>query len=194
MHPAEHRAYRELHAGARQLERHWSSLADRLAGTPQAPAFRDGAKTAAGLLAELDELTEREDLYGRPAAQGVGATLSGGRTLVSDRFLERNQAARLAVLDAQHLTTLLPYLARLARTRGDEEHASFCEGWLRRMQRVERAARTAAIECGERPDEAIERADQSPLGAAAHGVAYAVGTVGEWTDRRLGRLKRPDRG
>ena len=190
MHPAEHRSYRELHAATGHLEKHWRTLADRLKGTPQAPPLREGADAAASLRLELDGLIEDRDLYGGPASQAAGRSISLGRNLVSDRFLERNQAARLAVLDAQHITTLLPYLARLARSRDDEELAEFCERWTRRMKRVARAARTAAIETGEDPDGAIARADSSPAGAAAHGVANAVGTVGEWTDRRLRIFRR----
>ena len=136
MHPAEHRSYRELHAATGHLEKHWRTLADRLAGTPQAPPLREGADAAAALRHELDGLIEDRDLYGGPASQAAGRSLSLGRNLVSDRFLERNQAVRLAVLDAQHITTLLPYLARLARTRDDEELAEFCERWTRRMKRV----------------------------------------------------------
>jgi hypothetical protein len=33
--------------------------------------------------------------------------------VVLDRFLERNQALRLAVGDLEHVTTLLAYLARV---------------------------------------------------------------------------------
>jgi hypothetical protein len=185
MHSAEHRAYRELHAATGHLEKHWRGLAARLAGTPQAPPLRDGADAAAALRAELEELIAERDLYGGPASQAAGRTISLGRNLVSDRFLERNQAARLAVLDAQHITTLLPYLARLARTRDDEELALSCERWLKRMKRVTRAARDAAIEMGDDPDGAVTRVDPGPVGAAAHGAANAVGTVGDWTDRRL---------
>ena len=190
MHPAEHRGYRELHAASGQLEKHWRGLAGRLKGSRQAPPLRAGADAAAELRAELDELIEARDLYGGPASQAVGRSVSLGRNLLSDRFLERNQAVRMAVLDAQHVATLLAYLARLAQTRDDVELAAFCERWRRGMKRVARAARTAAIECGDHPDSAIDRVDASPVGAAAHGVANAVGTLGEWTDRRLRIFRR----
>jgi hypothetical protein len=189
MHPAEHRGYRELHAATGHLEKHWQGLAERLSGTPQAPPLRDGADAAAALRAEIDEAMAERDLYGGPASQAAGRSISVGRNLVSDRFLERNQAARLALLDVQHVTTLLAYLGRLARTRGDAELGELCDGWQSRMKRVQRAARHAAIETGDDPDGAIARADSSPIGAAAHTVASAVGTAGEWTDRRLRRLR-----
>jgi hypothetical protein len=49
---------------------------------------------------------------------------------------------------------------------------------------IERSVRAAAIELGSSPDEAIEPLDRSAAGRVAHGAANAVGTVGEWFDRR----------
>jgi hypothetical protein len=49
---------------------------------------------------------------------------------------------------------------------------------------VERTARAAAIELGSSPDEAIEPLDSSTAGRMAHSAAYAMGSVGEWFDRR----------
>jgi hypothetical protein len=51
---------------------------------------------------------------------------------------------------------------------------------------VERTTRAAAIELGSSPDEAIEPLDGSAAGRVAHGTAYAIGSVGEWFDRRAG--------
>ncbi len=42
---------------------------------------------------------------------------------------------------------------------------------------------------GEDPDAAIEPLDSSKVGRAAHGAAYAAGTVGEWVDRRVARRR-----
>ena len=113
MFPAEHRALRELHATTRQLAGHWAKLGNRLGGAEG--ALLDEGATAARVL--LDELEERVDeLAGRPAAQSVGARLAGARG-VSDLLLERNQAFRSALLDLQHVTTLLAYTAEL-RARG----------------------------------------------------------------------------
>src|SRR5205085_12590932 len=107
---------------------------------------------------------------------------------VRDRFLERNQALRLAVADIQHLVTLLGYLEQIARTRGDERLRAFCSDQRARLMPVERNARAAAIELGSDPDAAIEPLDDSPAGKVAHRAAYAFGAVGEWLDRRAGRL------
>jgi hypothetical protein len=185
LHPAENRAYRELYAGARQLADHWSTLAERFAGSGAATPLETGAESARGLLAELGPLTAAHGLHGYPAAEGVGLSFARGRVALRDRFLERNQALRLAVLDLQHLTTLLGYLAALAKTRGDEDAAGFCGRWERKLRRVESAARKAAIESGAAPNEAVEPLDASPVGRAAHGVGYAMGTVGEWVDKQV---------
>ena len=191
MHAAQHRAYRELYAGARHLAAHWSALGPRLTGDPEArAALAAGAEAARGLLEELAELTAGEDLYGYPAAQGVGTQVAGARNAVGDLFLERNQALRIAVLDAHHVVVLLGYLAALARADRAGDHAELCDRWERRMKRVEGRARRAAIAAGERPTWAVEPVVHGPLGRAGHGVAYAVGTVGEWVDRRAGRAWR----
>ena len=55
-----------------------------------------------------------------------------------------------------------------------------------RLLPVERTARAAAIELGSNPDEAIEPLDDSPAGRMAHGTAYAMGSAGDWLDRRAG--------
>jgi hypothetical protein len=86
------------------------------------------------------------------------------------------------VLDVQHLGTLLPYLAGIARGRGDEALARWYGGWKRRLATVEKRARDLAIAAGDDPDGAVEPLIDSPAGRAAHGVAYAIGTLGEWVD------------
>ena len=65
-----------------------------------------------------------------------------------------------------------------------------CRSWERRLRRQVGAVRKAAIELGDDPDVAVEPLDPSPAGRAAHRVAWAVGTVGEWTDRQVARRKR----
>jgi hypothetical protein len=112
------------------------------------------------------------------------------RGAVLDRFLERNQALRLAVGDLEHVATLLAYLAQVSATRGDAELPEFCGTWERRLRRQLGAIRKAAIELGASPDAAVEPLDDSAAGRAAHRVAWAFGTVGEWTDRRLAARKR----
>ena len=187
---AEHRALRELYAVARQLCGHWERLAERIGGPP-ANVLRRGGDACYGLLDELAGRTEEHGLHGFPAAQGVGGRLAGVRNNAGDLLLERNQAMRVAVLDIQHLTTLLGYLGQLAATRGDEQLAGFHRRWEARLREVEAEARQAAIELGCEPAAAIVPADQGPLGRAGHHVANVVGTAGEALDASpVGRAAR----
>jgi len=179
LHPAENRGYRELYAFARRLESGWGWLADKTGEE----VFRDGADAASDLLTDLERVTPRYGLYGRPAAQGVGAGMSLGR--LAARFFERNQALRIALTDLQHVVTLVGYLEQVARSRGDDELVRFCSDWRARLMPVERNARAAAIDLGSRPDEAIEPVDDSPVGKAGARVGWAFGAVGEWFDRRV---------
>ncbi len=135
-------------------------------------------------------MTARHDLHGGITAQGSGANLGVARGAVVDRFLERNQALRLAVEDLEHVTTLLGYLAAVSAAREDQTLSDFCQSWERRLRRQVSAVRKAAIELGSDPDLAVLPLDPSPAGRAAHRVAWAVGTVGEWTDRQMARRKR----
>jgi hypothetical protein len=187
LHPAQNRGLRELVATARQLADHWSALRPRFARTAPAPTLERGAAAAQGLIDEIKPLMEARGLYGGPAAQSVGKSLAGSRSQLGDRFLERNQALRTALLDVQHVATLLGYQAQIAETRGDTELGRALRRNERKVLTIERAARKAAIDLGKRPDKAIERVDPSPAGRVAHGAANTVGTVGEWVDRRAGR-------
>jgi hypothetical protein len=190
---AEHRALRELYAAGRHLCSHWEKLADRIGG-PAATTLRHGASAAHELLDELIGRTEEHGLHGFPSAQGTGR-FTGLRNNASDLLLERNQAMRFAVLDAQHLTTLLGYLRALAATRGDDGLAGFHGRWEERMREVEAEARAAAVELGRDPSGAIVPAEMSPLGRAGHQVAAAVGNAGEALDSsavgRAARFMRP---
>jgi sugar phosphate isomerase/epimerase len=187
---AEHRALRELYAVARQLCGHWERLAERIGGPP-ANVLRRGSEICQELLDELAGRTAEHGLHGFPAAQGVGGRLAGVRNNAGDLLLERNQAMRVAVLDVQHLTTLLGYLGRLAATRGDEQLAGFHRRWEARLRELENEAREAAIELGCEPAAAVIPADQGPLGRAGHHVATAVGTAGEAIDASpVGRAAR----
>ena len=187
LHPAQNRGLRELVATTRQLADHWEALSPRFARTSTRATLERGSARARELLDTVRPLMEARGLYGGPAAQSVGRSLAGSRSRVGDRFLERNQALRTAVLDVQHVVTLLGYQAETAETRGDSELAQTLRRNERTLATVERAVRKSAVELGRKPDEAIERVDRSPAGRVAHGAANAVGTVGEWVDRRAGR-------
>jgi hypothetical protein len=184
LHPAQNRGLRELVATTRHLADHWGSLTGRLAGTPAADVLDDGVVRAHALIETVTPLMEARGLFAGPAAHSVGKSLAGSRSRLGDRFLERNQALRTALLDVQHVVTLLGYQAQIAEGRGDEPLARALRAAERDLLEVERAARRAAVKLGEDPDGAIERVDRGPAGRVAHGAANAVGTVGEWVDRR----------
>jgi hypothetical protein len=188
MHSAEHRALRELAAAAGQMARHWRALNGRGLG---GGALRAGADDAARLVDEVRALAAARGLAIGPAARTAGASLAGARTGVGDRFLERNQALRLAVLDAAHVALLCDYTRALAAARGgDEELETELARWASRMRDHERVARGTVTDLAAEPDKAIAPADGSPVGRAAHGLANAVGFAGELTD---GVLRGPKR-
>jgi hypothetical protein len=191
LHPAENRGYRELYVTGRQAAKRLGRMALAVDGTDAREPLDKATESLGKLLDELGPLTARHDLYGDVAAQGGGANLGLIRGAVFDRFLERNQALRLAVDDLEHVTTLLAYLAAVSEGRGDTTLAEFCGSWERRMRRQVSAVRKAALALGTTPDAAIEPLDDSPVGRAAHRAAWAFGTVGEWTDRQVARRRRP---
>lgn len=180
LHPAQNRAFRELYAAARLVSRHYRALAD-LTGVA---ALRDAAADAERLLGELRTETQRYGLYGYPAAQSVGATAARVQVAVPERLLERNQALRVAVLDLQHVVTLLGYLGTVSETNANEDLAAFCRRWESTLLETEKRVRSAAAEEGSRPDRAVEPLHDTPGGRAGHKIQLWVGTVGEWFDRR----------
>jgi len=184
VHSAEHRALRELYAFTRQLARHWSSLAKLLDGQ-EAVALRAGAEAAEDLLGELAPVTGARGL---PTATmvNVASRFASARPSIPDRALERNQALRFAALDAQHVVTLLAYLANLAAADGDDELRAFCSRWERKLRTHERAVRLAAVALGERPDDAIAPADGSFAGRAGAKLNSGIGAFGEWFDGYAG--------
>jgi hypothetical protein len=190
LHPAENRGYRELYLTGRQAVKRLGRLATAFDGTPTRDLLQRAAESISRLLDELGPLTARLNLHGGVTAQGGGANLGTVRGAVFDRFLERNQALRFAVEDLEHVTTLLGYLAAVSEARGDPKLPEFCRSWERRLRRQVGATRKAAIELGSDPDAAIQPLDVSPAGRAAHRVAWAAGTVGEWTDRQIARRKQ----
>jgi hypothetical protein len=182
VHPAEHRALRELYAFTRQLAQHWASLADLL-DDDEALALLAGSQAGADLLAELAPLTGARGLPTATMAR-FASRFATARPALPDRALERNQALRFAALDAQHVVTLLGYIANLAAGDGDDELRAFCARWERRLRTHERAVRLAAVALGERADEAIKPADGSRAGRAAAKVNSGIGAFGEWFDGR----------
>lgn len=189
LHPAENRGYRELYLSGRQLVQRWRRLADALPAATADPV-RKAADSVERMLTELEPLTARHNLHSRVAAQGTGARIGSVRAAVGDRFMERNQALRLALDDLEHVATLLAYLATVSETRGDQKLPEFCRSWERRLRRQLGTVRKAAVALGEDPDAAIAPLDPSPVGRAAHGAAFAAGTVGEWVDRQVARRSR----
>jgi hypothetical protein len=183
VHAAEHRALRELYAFTRQLARHWDSLAKLLGGDEAAP-LRAGSAAAQELLGELAPLTRARGLPTATMAR-FASRFATARPGVPDRALERNQALRFAALDAQHVVTLLGYVANLAAVDGDDELRASCSRWERKLRTHERAVRLAAVALGERPDDAIAPADGSLAGRAGAKVNSGIGAFGEWFDGRL---------
>ena len=186
LHAAQNRGFRELYAAARHLVNHYRALGRRL----DEPALHEGETAVRRLLDELRHETARYDLHGGPAAQGVGVNAARGRSGVADRFLERNQALRAAVLDIQHTVTLLGYLANASAANGNDDLADFCRRWEAAMLQAEQHLRAAAVDQGSRPDEAVEPLHGSPVGRAAHSVQNVVGTLGEWFDRHAAQRRR----
>jgi hypothetical protein len=191
LHPAENRGYRELYLSGRLAIKRLGRLAIAFDGTPAREPLQKASESISQLLDELGPLTARLDLHGGVMAQTGGSNLGTVRGAVFDRFLERNQALRFAVEDVDRVTTLLGYLAAVSEARGDSVLPEFCRSWERRLRRQVSATRKAAIELGSDPDAAVEPVDSSPAGRAAHRVAWAAGTVGEWTDRQLARRREP---
>jgi hypothetical protein len=190
LHPAEHRAYRELYASARHLTHRWARIGTLLEETPIGEKLQRGAAQANRLLEELAPRTEAYGLYGTPMAQNVGARLADLRTGIADRGGDSGMVARFAVLDGEHLTTLLRQLAELARARGDRDLAGFCEDWAVRFEPHLDAVRQAAVELGKDPDRAAAPVADTVLNKAAHGVGWTFGAFGESVDQIAGRLRR----
>ncbi|HEY7152073.1 MAG TPA: hypothetical protein VH391_10370, partial [Solirubrobacterales bacterium] len=153
-------------------------------------ALEEGAAQAEQLIDELRPRTEIYGLRGWPMAQGIGARFADLRTAVTDRGGDTGMVARFAVLDADHLTTLLRQLAELARARDDHDQAGFCEAWAGRFESVLSAAREGAVELGTDPDRTAAPIDDSFVNRAAHGVGWTFGAVGEGIDRIAGRARR----
>lgn len=181
LHPAQNRGFRELYAATRHIVNHYRALAQVI----DDDALHEGAAAGRRLLDDLELETRRYDLHGFPAAQNVGATAARARTGVGERFLERNQALRLAVLDVQHVVTLLGYLAATSGASGTDDLTDFCHRWEATMLEIEQRVRAVAVDCGSEPDEAVAPLHGGVAGRAAHGLQQTVGALGEWFDRSV---------
>ena len=190
LHPAEHRAYRELYAVSQHLIHRWARLGTLLEQIPVGESLQRGAAQAQRLIEELKPRTEAFGLYGSPMAQGLGAGLADLRTGITDRGADTGLVVRFAVLDAEHVTTLLRQLAELARARDDHDLAGFCEEWAVRFESQLDAVRQAAIELGSDPDRAAAPVVDSVVNRAAHGLGWTFGAVGEGIDRLAGLRRR----
>ena len=189
LHPAEHRAYRELYVACRQLITRWRRIASALEGTAIGERLKDGAAETSVLLTELGPRTATYGLYGSPMAQGMGARIADLRTVIADRGGDTGLVVRSAVLDMEHVTTLLRHLAELARARGDRSMAGFCEEWAGRLESNLDAVREAAVELGADPDRTSAPLDESVVNRAAHGVGWVFGSVGEAVDSVVSRWR-----
>jgi hypothetical protein len=186
LHPAQNRGLREAYATARHLERHWSSLAGRVS-SQEAVVLRGGVVAAESLVAELEPAAGSRGLAFQPAARSLGRGLAGARAELVDRALERNQALRWALLEAQHLVTLLRYQAAVADSRGDAELSALCARHADGIAEVAGAAAQLVEDLGRRPDEAVAPLVADRTGDVGHRMATAIGSLGEWLDRQLGR-------
>jgi len=190
LHPAEHRAYRELYASSKQLTRRWRRLAGAIEGTPAADALWSGLAQVEELVRVLGPRTASYGLYGGPAAQNVGARIADFRSVVTDRSADTGLSVRFAVLDLEHLTTLLRQLAELARARSDQSLARFDEEWAARLESELDSVREAAVKLGTDPERTAAPLSDSLVNRTAHGVGWVFGSVGEAVDRVAGRIRR----
>ena len=189
LHPAEHRAYRELYAACSHLITRWRRIGSALEDTAVGDQLKDGAAETSVLLSELAPRTATYGLYGSPTAQGVGARIADLRTAIMDRSGDTGLVVRSAVLDMEHVTTLLRQLAELARARADQNMAGFCEEWAGRLESTLDAVREAAVELGSDPDRTSAPLDGSAVNRAAHGVGWVFGSIGEAVDRVVSRRR-----
>jgi hypothetical protein len=183
LHPAEHRAYRELYVACRQLINRWGRLRTALDGSPLSETLAEASRRVQDLLVALEPRTAAFDLHAGPMAHGLGARIADLRGAIGDRTVDTGMVMRFAVLDIEHIATLLAHLRELARARGDYELAGFCDEWASEMRTEVKQVRKAAVRLGRDPDRAAAPLDDSPLGRAAHGLGWVFGSVGEALDR-----------
>jgi hypothetical protein len=177
MHAARHRALRELGAFARQMSDHWSALASRVDGAASR-ALDEGSSAAKEVLDAVRVLAAARDLKIGPAALGAGR-LARARPPVPDAVLERNQALRFALLDAEHLITLVEYVGGLAAAEDDAEMVAACAAWKAALKKPAGAVRRAVMALARDPDAAVE-----PISKGQR-LSWAIGWLGEAADRQV---------
>jgi hypothetical protein len=136
-----------------------------------------------GLLTALERRTAAYGLHGGVMAQGLGSRIAELRSAIWDRAADTGAVFRFAVLDIEHIATLLAHLRELATARADTELAEFCDERATEMRAEVKAVRKAAVSLGRDPDRAAAPLDDSPLGRATHRVGWLFGSVGEAIDR-----------
>ncbi len=164
----------------------WDRLIEAFEGTPDAEVLGRGRGRVRELLDALAPETARYGLHGGVAAQGLGARIADVRAALSDRSVDTGMVMRFAVLDIEHVATLLGHLAALARARSDERLADFCRQWQAEIRPEVKSVRRASIALGDSPDRAAAPLDDSLIGRAAHGIGWVAGTIGEAVDRIAG--------
>ena len=189
LNPVEHRAYRELYVACRQLTRRWERLAGALEGTDVARVLEEGWSQAQALVEELTPRIAAYGLHAGPAAGGVAARIADARNVVTDRAADTGMVVRFAVLDIEHVATLLAHLAELAHARDDRDLAAFCDRWGERMRDRVDAVRNAAVGLGADPERAAAPLHGSLVGRAAHGAGWVMGAIGEAVDRAAARRR-----
>lgn len=189
LNPVEHRAYRELYVACRQLTKRWERLAEALEGTDVARVLEEGRSEAQALVEELTLRIAAYGLHAGPAAGGVAARIADARNVVTDLVADSGMVVRFAVLDVEHVATLLGHLAELAHARDDRDLAAFCGRWSERMGDRVDAVRNAAVAFGAEPERAAAPLRASLVGRAAHGAGWVMGAVGEAVDRAAARRR-----
>ena len=189
LNPVEHRAYRELYVACRQLIRRWERIAGALEGADIARVLEEGRSEAQALAEELMPRIATYGLHAGPAAGGVAARIADARNIVTDRAADTGMVVRFAVLDIEHVATLLAHLAELAHARDDRDLAAFCGRWGERMRGRVDAVRNAAVALGADPERAAAPLHASLVGRAAHGAGWVMGAVGEAVDKAAARRR-----
>lgn len=189
LNPVEHRAYRELYVACRQLIRRWERLAGALEGADLARVLEEGRSEAQALVEELTARIAAYGLHAGPAAGGVAARIADARNVVTDRAADTGMVVRFAVLDIEHVATLLGHLAELAHARDDRDLAAFCDRWGERMRDRVDAVRNAAVALGADPERAAAPLHGSPVGRAAHSAGWVMGALGEAVDKAAARRR-----